>query len=91
MTGKAIRRRLPRLSKLPRNPTHAPRNDGYRWNISTIADALNLSRDTVRRRLREAGIEPDGYVSNSPVYALAKAIPPLFGHAPRKPKEQSDE
>ncbi|WP_353222520.1 hypothetical protein [Salinisphaera hydrothermalis] len=76
------------LPKLPRNPTHVPRQSGFCWNVSTISEALNLSRDTVRKRLREAGVEPDGRVGNSPVFNLARAIPPLFGHPPRSPKER---
>lgn len=80
-----------KLRKLPINPTHGPRVNGFYWNTSTIAKALCMHRNTVRKKLQEAGIEPDGYVSNSPVFHLGKAIPPLFGHPPRSPKESPHE
>lgn len=84
---KEDRTRLPSTPpKLPRNPTHAPRQSGYAWNVSQIGAALNIHRNTVHKRLREAGIEPDGYVSNSPVYQLSKAVPVLFGRPPRSPR-----
>lgn len=65
----------------PKNPTWRPRNLDYEWNISTIAEALNIHRDTVRRKLRQAGIAPSGQVHNSPVYRLAEAMPAIFGAA----------
>ena len=74
------------VAKLPINPTHAPRVNGFCWNVSTIGAALNIHRNTVHKKLREAEIEPDGYVSNSPVYELSRAVPVLFGHKPRSPK-----
>ena len=86
MQKKAARRQVTGLAKPPNNPTHQPRNDGFRWNISTIGAALNLHRDTVRAKLRTAGIEPDGHVGNSPVYKLSRAIPAIYGHEPRAPK-----
>lgn len=91
MTSKAREGRQATPSKLPRNPTHAPRQSGYAWNVSTIGAALNMSRDTVRKRLREAELEPDGYVSNSPVFELSRAVPVLFGYPPRSPKEHRDD
>jgi hypothetical protein len=75
---------LARLVKPRRkNPTHRPRNDGYCWNVSHIARALGFHRDTVRRKLNAAGIQPDGHVNNSPVYDLARAVPVLFDAPPR--------
>ena len=33
-------------------------NEAYSWNLTRIAEAFDLHRDTVRKRLREAGIKP---------------------------------
>lgn len=78
---------LPALTKRrPKNPTHVPRNAGFAWNASTIGAALNLNRETVRRKLNLSGLEPDGRVHNSPVWELSRAIPVLFGHPPKSPK-----
>ena len=85
-TPRTTRRTTP--PRLPINRTHAPRQSGYAWNVSTIGAALNMSRDTVRKKLREAELEPDGYVSNSPVFELSRAVPVLFGYPPRSPKER---
>ena len=32
--------------------------DVYNWNITRIADAFNMDRGTVRRRIRDAGVLP---------------------------------
>lgn len=83
-----MKRELPTLPKRrPKNPTHTPRNAGFRWNATTIGAALNLDRETVRRKLNRAGLEPDGRVHNSPVWELSRAVPVLFGHAPKEPKQ----
>ncbi|WP_163833368.1 DUF1441 family protein [Spartinivicinus ruber] len=50
----------------------------FNWSISLIADAFGLSRQTVRKRIRQAGIEPAGTVKSNPVYALADVGPILF-------------
>lgn len=52
--------------------------DDYRWNVSTIAKAAGLHRDTVRKRLAEAGVVPNGKKGNAPVYVLADAMQALF-------------
>ncbi len=48
------------------------------WNITRIAEAFRLSRDTVRKRLREAGVQPATTQRNSPLYELAEVGPALF-------------
>ena len=52
--------------------------DAYAWNITRIAEAFGMSRDTVRKRLREAGVQPKGTRGNAPVYLLADVGPALF-------------
>lgn len=84
-------RQLKRLAKLPRNPTHVARQSGFAWNVSTIGQALNIHRNTVHKKIQKAGLEPDGYVSNSPVYELSKVIPTLYGHPPKAPKDRNHE
>jgi len=53
-------------------------NDAYSWNITRIAEAFNLSRDTVRKRLRESGVRASGKRSGAATYALADVGPALF-------------
>lgn len=53
--------------------------DAYNWNITRLADAFNLDRGTVRRRLREAGVVPAGTRNGANVYALKDAGPAIFG------------
>lgn len=48
------------------------------WNITRIADALGFHRDTVRKRLREAGVAPAGKKGNSALYRLADAAQALY-------------
>lgn len=70
---------LPSLTKRrPKNPTHRPRIDGFSWNVSTIAQALGLHRNTVTKRLKRAGVKPAGHVHNSPVYRLRDAMPAIY-------------
>ncbi|MCF1458011.1 MAG: DUF1441 family protein [Shewanella sp.] len=52
--------------------------DANAWNITRIAEAFNLSRDTVRKRLREAGVRPSGKRGGTPIYALVDVGPALF-------------
>ncbi|MGY3887205.1 DUF1441 family protein [Aeromonas aquatica] len=52
--------------------------DAYRWNISKMADAFGLHRDTIRRRLIDAGVKPCGKKGNAPIYHLADASPAIF-------------
>lgn len=53
--------------------------DAYSWNLTRLADAFGLHRDTVRKRLTTAGIVPTGIRKGAPVYALKDAGPALFG------------
>lgn len=52
--------------------------DDYRWNVSQIATASGLHRDTVRKRITEAGIKPAGKKGNAPTYHLADAMQAIF-------------
>ena len=54
-------------------------NDAYSWNITRIAEAFGLHRDTVRKRLKEAGVLPVGKRGNADLYPLSKVGPALFG------------
>lgn len=47
-------------------------------NISQIAQVFELSRPTVRRRLKVAGVMPVGRVKNIPVYKMSQVGPALF-------------
>ncbi len=53
--------------------------EAYNWNITRLADAFDLDRGTVRRRLRDAGVVPAGTRNGANVYALKEAGPALFG------------
>lgn len=53
--------------------------NAYNWNVSSIARAFNLHRNTVSGRVKEAGIQPVGRQGNAPLYALADVGPALFG------------
>ena len=53
--------------------------DVYKWNITRIADAFNMDRGTVRRRIRDAGLIPAGTINGVSVYALKDIGPALFG------------
>uniref|UniRef100_A0AB39C9V0 Terminase small subunit n=1 Tax=Aliivibrio phage vB_Alvi_H905 TaxID=3234039 RepID=A0AB39C9V0_9VIRU len=53
-------------------------NDAYAWNITRIAEAFGLHRDTVRRRLKENQIKPVRKVKGVDVYALMDVGPALF-------------
>jgi hypothetical protein len=52
--------------------------DAYHWNISRIAQAFGLHRDTVRKRLNDAGVMPVNKVGNASVYRLREVGPALF-------------
>ncbi len=47
-------------------------------NISQMATMFALSRDTVRARLRKAGVVPAKTTSKAPLYDMAQAGPALF-------------
>lgn len=53
--------------------------EAFCWNITRIGDAFGLSRDTVRKRLREAGVAPSGTRNGASLYALKHVGPALFG------------
>ncbi|HCG9453615.1 TPA: DUF1441 family protein [Vibrio parahaemolyticus] len=53
-------------------------NDAFAWNITRIAEAFGLHRDTVRKRLKEARVKPAGKKSGVDIYALADVGPALF-------------
>lgn len=52
--------------------------EAYNWNITRLADAFGLHRDTVRKRLKESGVVPAGSRGGANVYALKDAGPALF-------------
>lgn len=54
--------------------------DAFNWNVTRISEAFGLSRDTVRKRLREAGVVPADKRGNAPVYRLSEVGPALFAN-----------
>lgn len=54
--------------------------DAFNWNLTRISEAFGLSRDTVRKRLREAGVNPVDKRGNAPVYQLSDVGPALFAN-----------
>lgn len=58
-------------------------NEAFNWNITRIANAFNFHRDTVRKKIKAAGLKPDGRQGNAELYQLAKVAPVLFS-APEK-------
>ncbi|MDN3521513.1 DUF1441 family protein [Halomonas ramblicola] len=52
--------------------------DAYRWNISRIAAVFNKDRGVVRRRLREAGVQPAATRQGINLYDLSDVAPALF-------------
>lgn len=65
--------------------------EAYNWNITRLADAFNLDRGTVRRRLRESGIVPVSTRNGANVYALKDAGPALFGESFSGASDNPDE
>lgn len=55
--------------------------EAYNWNITRLADAFGLHRDTVRKRLKAAGVVPVGERKGASLYALKDAGPAIFGEA----------
>lgn len=53
-------------------------DEPYRWNISQLAKAFSLHRDTIRGRLNDAGVKPVGKKANAPLYLLAEAAEAIF-------------
>ena len=71
------------------------------WSLNQFSKEFGIARETVGRRLREAGVKPSGQRHNHPVYrvgecAVAILVPQLsdgaFLNDPAKmaPKERSD-
>lgn len=52
--------------------------DAYAWNITRLAEAFGLHRETVRKRLNAAGVVPAGVRNGANVYALKDAGPAVF-------------
>lgn len=53
-------------------------------NISQIAVMFDLSRPTVRARLKQAGVVPIDAREHPPLYDMARAGPALFGASKRR-------
>jgi hypothetical protein len=53
--------------------------EAYSWSITKIAQAFQLNRMTVRKRLVENGVNPVIIKGNSKLYSLADVGPALFG------------
>lgn len=53
-------------------------DEPFKWNVSQLAKAFNLHRDTVRSRLNDAGVKPCGKKANAPLYLLAQAAEAIF-------------
>ena len=53
--------------------------EAYSWSITQIAQAFDLNRMTVRKRLTEKGVHPKLIKGNSKLYSLAEVGPALFG------------
>jgi len=52
--------------------------NAYNWNVTSIARAFGLHRNTVSARLRDSSIQPVSRKGNAPLYALADIGPALF-------------
>lgn len=52
-----------------------------RLSISRLAGEFGMARETVSKRLREAGVQPDGKKDGYPVYRLRAAAPALIDAA----------
>ncbi|MGL5093666.1 MAG: DUF1441 family protein [Aeromonas sobria] len=50
----------------------------YRWNLSQLAKAFSLHRDTIRARINDAGVKPCGKKANAPLYHLHEAAEAIF-------------
>lgn len=56
--------------------------DAYCWNLTRIAEGFELHRDTVRKRLKDAGVRPARKRGNASLYRLADVAPALFAANP---------
>lgn len=55
-------------------------DDDCKWNISTLATVAGLHRDTVRKRINEAGLKQAGKKGNSPTYHASEAMQAIFAN-----------
>ena len=55
--------------------------NAYCWSITKLAEAFNLDRRTIRRRLDDAGVQPRARNGDQKLYALEDAGPALFTSA----------
>jgi hypothetical protein len=53
--------------------------EAYSWNLTRIAEAFGIHRDTARKRIKEAGVMPSFNKGNAPHYSLSDVGPALFG------------
>lgn len=51
----------------------------HQYNISQIAEMFGFGRDTVRKRLKGAGVKPSGREGNADLYLVSEAGPAVFG------------
>lgn len=54
-------------------------NGGFLVSISTLAGEFKMGRDTVSRRLEQAGVGPADTIKGSPVYRLRDACKAILG------------
>ncbi|MGL4516774.1 MAG: DUF1441 family protein [Shewanella sp.] len=54
--------------------------DAYNWNITRLAAAFSMHRDTVRKKLAEASVVPCGRNGNAPLYAIHEAAAACFSN-----------
>ncbi|AMO55640.1 hypothetical protein GZ77_09090 [Endozoicomonas montiporae] len=54
----------------------------FHWNITQLAEAFGVSRDTVRKRLKQANVLPVDQKRNAPLYLVADAAKAVFAPAP---------
>ena len=59
-----------------------PDEQKIRLSISRLAGEFGMARETVSKRLRQAGIKPDGKRDGYAVYRLRDAAPALIDSAP---------
>lgn len=53
--------------------------DAFAWSISRLARAFDKHRDTVRKRITEAGIAPAGKRHGTPVYRIKDVAAAIVG------------
>ncbi|APU00823.1 hypothetical protein [Aeromonas phage 59.1] len=53
-------------------------NDKHQYNLTVISAMLGIHRDTIRKRIGEAGVSPVGKKGNAPLYSLADVSQAVF-------------